>query len=206
MLMKTITLAGIAVAISTSTHAATIATSIMDNNGEWSPVNQYLFITAQSGLSPTAGSTMMHFNVVETANNNRSDTTFSGLFLSAGTYTATIDVGSFTNRNLANIEAIGLTSDSSILATSSLFTPSPASGTWETWTLEYTVPNGSNLIGQALGFAIDIESTGVDEANIAFDNLRIDFQAAAVPVPAAAWLFGSGLLGLIGVARKRPGQ
>lgn len=28
-------------------------------------------------------------------------------------------------------------------------------------------------------------------------------QVAAVPVPAAAWLFGSGLLGLMGVSRRR---
>ena len=28
-------------------------------------------------------------------------------------------------------------------------------------------------------------------------------QVSAVPVPAAAWLFGSGLLGLIGVARRK---
>lgn len=32
-----------------------------------------------------------------------------------------------------------------------------------------------------------------------FDNFRV----AAVPVPAAAWLLGSGLLGLIGVARRK---
>jgi len=30
-----------------------------------------------------------------------------------------------------------------------------------------------------------------------------DFGQAAVPVPAAAWLFGSGLVGLIGVARRK---
>lgn len=30
-----------------------------------------------------------------------------------------------------------------------------------------------------------------------------DVGASAVPVPAAAWLFGSGLLGLVGVSRKR---
>lgn len=30
-----------------------------------------------------------------------------------------------------------------------------------------------------------------------------DFGFSAVPVPAAAWLFGSGLVGLIGVARRR---
>jgi hypothetical protein len=30
-----------------------------------------------------------------------------------------------------------------------------------------------------------------------------DVSAARVPVPAAVWLFGSGLLGLIGVARRK---
>lgn len=30
-----------------------------------------------------------------------------------------------------------------------------------------------------------------------------DIVNTAVPVPAAVWLFGSGLLGLVGVARRR---
>jgi len=34
-------------------------------------------------------------------------------------------------------------------------------------------------------------------------NLVMVTNVAAVPVPAAAWLFGSGLLGLIGVARRK---
>lgn len=49
-------------------------------------------------------------------------------------------------------------------------------------------------------------------AKIEFQNLAScsdcmnsidDFGFSAVPVPAAAWLFGSGLVGLIGVARRR---
>jgi hypothetical protein len=32
-----------------------------------------------------------------------------------------------------------------------------------------------------------------------FDNIVV----SAVPVPAAFWLFGSGLIGLIGVARRK---
>ncbi|MEE8427904.1 MAG: VPLPA-CTERM sorting domain-containing protein [Gammaproteobacteria bacterium] len=28
-------------------------------------------------------------------------------------------------------------------------------------------------------------------------------MASAVPIPAAGWLFGSGLLGLIGIARRK---
>ena len=31
----------------------------------------------------------------------------------------------------------------------------------------------------------------------------VGFEATAVPVPAAAWLFGTGLLGLVGVARRK---
>jgi hypothetical protein len=33
--------------------------------------------------------------------------------------------------------------------------------------------------------------------------LTVDTQVAAVPVPAALWLFGAGLLGLAGVARRK---
>jgi len=33
--------------------------------------------------------------------------------------------------------------------------------------------------------------------------LNYDFITTPVPVPAAAWLFGSGLLGLIGFARRK---
>jgi hypothetical protein len=41
-------------------------------------------------------------------------------------------------------------------------------------------------------------------ANIDFTSIRISSVLPSVPVPAAAWLFGSGLLGLLGIAgRKR---
>ncbi len=40
--------------------------------------------------------------------------------------------------------------------------------------------------------------------NTAINNASdITFGPSAVPVPAAAWLFGSGLLGLVGIARRR---
>jgi hypothetical protein len=45
---------------------------------------------------------------------------------------------------------------------------------------------------------IQFEVTGVQNMDSIIDNFT-----AAVPVPAAVWLFGSGLLGLIGIARKK---
>ena len=35
------------------------------------------------------------------------------------------------------------------------------------------------------------------------NQVYADWQVSSVPVPAAAWLFGSGLIGLIGVARRK---
>jgi hypothetical protein len=40
-------------------------------------------------------------------------------------------------------------------------------------------------------------------AQIYFDNASMTIDVAAVPVPAAVWLFGSGLVGLVGVARRK---
>ena len=37
---------------------------------------------------------------------------------------------------------------------------------------------------------------------VSFSQVRLS-QPSAVPVPAAAWLFGSGLIGLVGVARRK---
>lgn len=42
--------------------------------------------------------------------------------------------------------------------------------------------------------------------NLFYDNrggVSLSVTDAPVPVPAAAWLLGSGLLGLIGVARRK---
>jgi len=43
-----------------------------------------------------------------------------------------------------------------------------------------------------------------DFINVSFQyGTSFDEPNVVVPVPAAVWLFGSGLLGLVGIARKR---
>jgi hypothetical protein len=42
---------------------------------------------------------------------------------------------------------------------------------------------------------------GIADESWGLDNVQV--EVSAVPVPAAVWLFGSGLLGLIGIARRK---
>ena len=71
----------------------------------------------------------------------------------------------------------------------------------------------SNGSGQRYLFGMThyIGNTNTSTINRAVDESRVAgwsgsylVQPAAVPVPAAAWLFGSALVGLAGIGRKRP--
>ena len=53
--------------------------------------------------------------------------------------------------------------------------------------------NLDNIDGPALDFEIDFDNTLV----------TVDYEFSAVPVPAAAWMFVSGLIGLFGTAMHR---
>jgi len=79
-----------------------------------------------------------------------------------------------------------------------------------TWT-EITLDLGAVPVGATVAFleivqAIGPIGTGPGGENWLAGEIFIDdvyLGVAAVPVPAAAWLFGSGLLGLVGVARRK---
>jgi hypothetical protein len=68
----------------------------------------------------------------------------------------------------------------------------------------------ASLIGQLVQIGFNntgtVDGAGVwPPTGVVYDNLCLGANcgAPAVPVPAAVWLFGSGLLGLVGVARRR---
>lgn len=61
-----------------------------------------------------------------------------------------------------------------------------------------TVTQGYTFNVAATHFKVVL--VGTNAGQVGFDNLKID---SPIPVPAAAWLFGSGLLGLAGVARRK---
>ena len=58
------------------------------------------------------------------------------------------------------------------------------------------------MVGELLQFGFANEATDWAPSSVFYDNLSFA-EVSAIPVPAAVWLFGSGLLGLVGVARRR---
>lgn len=71
---------------------------------------------------------------------------------------------------------------------------------WETFSFTTTLgPDVSGGITLQLKAACGPVAGCTSEAY--FDNVSVTVEA--IPVPAAVWLFGSGLIGLIGIARRR---
>ncbi len=58
-----------------------------------------------------------------------------------------------------------------------------------------------NVDGHSESFA---EDAMLDVVNLSFDGtVTVAYDYSPVPIPAAVWLFGSGLIGLFGIAKKR---
>lgn len=62
---------------------------------------------------------------------------------------------------------------------------------------------GSGSLTDLNGVYENTAATYVLSANPTGSSYSISINATVVPVPAAVWLFGSGLLGLVGVARRK---
>ncbi|MHB8535825.1 MAG: VPLPA-CTERM sorting domain-containing protein [Sulfuricaulis sp.] len=65
----------------------------------------------------------------------------------------------------------------------------------------YTGPGGSNSASQVWNL-VSVD-TAMPDGPFAGNKANFNLGPAAVPVPAAVWLFGSGLLGLVGIARRK---
>ena len=72
---------------------------------------------------------------------------------------------------------------------------------WSTFTGDFVL--GAGVTAYTLQFAAVCGASQTCTADYYFDNISITADVNAVPVPAAVWLFGSGLLGLVGVARRK---
>jgi hypothetical protein len=72
-----------------------------------------------------------------------------------------------------------------------------ASAAWEGLSLNFVFAENR------LSFAGSLQGTDTSGASLSANTTKINWQIQAVPVPAAAWLFGSALVGLAGTARRR---
>jgi hypothetical protein len=75
--------------------------------------------------------------------------------------------------------------------------------TFDLFTAEAITGDFDLLTLAALGGGLDWQLDVLTDAIGLTDVVRLSVVASTVPVPPAVWLFGSGLLGLIGVARRR---
>lgn len=71
---------------------------------------------------------------------------------------------------------------------------------WESYSVSLLIDPSWNE--KTLEFGFKSAAKNYSPSGVYYDNLSLT-GTSAVPVPAAFWLFGSGLLGLIGVARRR---
>ena len=70
---------------------------------------------------------------------------------------------------------------------------------WGTRTLSLEIDN--SLVGQPLQFGFSTTATIYTPSGMLYDNINFS-STSAVPVPGAVWLMMSGLVGLVGMARR----
>jgi len=110
---------------------------------------------------------------------------------------------SFVSNNL-NFESAGNNNIDFIAADTSPETDTTISlnlyGNFYNWSpSDYGFDNRTSLTAIYLGSHLNEFSVDIDTTTITVNSIDL----AAVPVPAAVWLFASGLIGLIGIARRK---
>jgi hypothetical protein len=180
--------------------AAIIIADPVENDGSWTVTGNGLhFLGATAGVSPTAGSVLMH---LQNFGGREGTKSFTGTTLMEGIYTVTFDIGNFDNNPFAdfNLALTGMTANGSALAPATSDSTVPPDGGTLTWSRTYNIGPSDPGIGGTLGFRISLPNSGVSK-NASFDNLTISY----VPESSAAAFLFAGLSGLV-LRRQRPMQ
>jgi len=162
------------------------------------------------GLVSTAASSMVWLPDINTSTGNFQDITFASFGVSSATY----DLVFFDAGTTAAIEpsttSITLADLNGVVAISPNPAPYVASFGADLADLGTTAEFELALWDSSLStFTFVTSAAAIVEGNwysITFGDVTGTIQGvdlAPIPVPAAVWLFGSGLIGLVGVARRR---
>ena len=173
--------------------------------------------SAPGGLTlPTTGSTAMNFAV------NTNSTTIS--YPLAGTYGRTVQATTMElNDGIQSSEQIGLSGGWLLVSPggSGALTPydfnlKKTAGTWNIQTYDngFSFQNflkltdvTESIVGGQLYLSGNLKWTGLWASLVGANQNTVvgtfNLAPAAVPVPAAVWMFGSGLLSLLGVSRRK---
>ncbi len=93
--------------------------------------------------------------------------------------------------------------DGGFLPLANLSPAPPAPGDWELETLSYTSPASGVMIGEDLDISLLTTDFATDSQGD-FDDVTLTMDGTpSAPLPAPAWLLGSGLLGLLGWRKLR---
>lgn len=163
------------IAFACSVTSAVIINDPIENDGTWTlQTTDFQYFGAAFGLTPTAGTVMMHMNNGVEAFSGTNSIIYTNT-IHPGTYTASLDVGHWDNSpQIAVVGPLGLTASGKLLAAASTFMPTPALGQFETWRFTYRFDANDTNVGAPFGFQISVPYAGLGN-NIAFDNLRIDY-------------------------------
>lgn len=198
----------------TPAAAAIVATDDVETVGDYTHVG-----TGTAGVSVSAGGfglpsvvganyVFLSSGATDAQSGNFSfDAGFgAGVPVAAGTYLLSLSVG---NSNLGRdpfttfepyLETIGGTALPSRVVTTAY--SAPASSTWTTVDVAYTVPLGDSLIGQEFTWGFDYTKTGTTNNFFAgFDGVSVDF--VAIPEPSSFALLGLGVFGFCAKRRHR---
>lgn len=75
--------------------------------------------------------------------------------------------------------------------------------TWNSYTTNQAYTGDFSISGDFFGNAYIQSYAGANSFKANYEATSFSVSTSVVPVPAAVWLFGSGLIGLAGVARRK---
>ncbi len=210
--LKKAVLASSILAISSVSQAA--VTELVTNGGfetgDFSGWTQAIAGTqAISGVNPSSGSFSANMSNPNPSANLLQQFNLGAGLLSAGQsvtfsfdYRGTAEAGGVLFAELFSIDGFGGVTKSELLSGGPFFPVPGDADAWQTFMITTTLgPDVTNGVTLQINAACGAAAGCVSDYFV--DNISLTADVAAVPVPAAAWLFGSSLIALVGTRRKR---